>query len=88
MRTHELKTDPEVFVASMRGDKTFEIRLNDRDFQEGDLLVLRETEYTGHQMREGKPLSYTGRALSRFVTYVLDGYGLKAGWVILGVRNA
>jgi hypothetical protein len=88
MVTHELKTDPEPFCASVRGDKQYEIRLNDRDFMPGDLLILRETKYSGEEMEEGEPLEYTGRILSRWVTEVRSGYGLKSGWCIIGVRCA
>lgn len=41
-KTHQLKTLPVYFDAVKRGDKTFEICKNDRDFQTGDMLVLRE----------------------------------------------
>lgn len=88
MATHELKTDPETFAASIRGDRPFEIRLDDRGFMPCDLLVLRETQFSGEDMRNGMPLVYTGRVLSRFVTSKETGYGLQAGWCILGVRNA
>ena len=39
--THELKIWPEYFEATKRGDKTFEVRLDDRDYQEGDFLRMR-----------------------------------------------
>jgi len=87
MKIHELKTDPDAFVASFRGDKLYEIRLDDREFRMGDMLVLRETAASGERMAEGAPLIYTGRVLSRIITHKLDGYGLKEGWVVLGVRN-
>lgn len=86
-KIHELKTDPEPFAASLRGEKPYEVRLNDRDFSTYDLLVLRETKYTGEEMANGAELIYTGRALSRRITEVRNNYGMKDGWVILGVRK-
>ncbi len=80
-----LKTDPEVFEAVFTGKKTHEIRFNDRDFHEGDILLLKETVCTGQQMRNGAPLEFTGRELSFEVTHVLAGYGLMPGWVILSL---
>ncbi|MFW2039314.1 DUF3850 domain-containing protein [Acinetobacter ursingii] len=86
-KVHNLKTDPEVFQAVVEGRKTFEIRFNDRDFKVGDELVLLETIYTGEQMKHGKPLLYSGNELRKTVSYVLSGYGLQDGWVILGITS-
>lgn len=89
MKTHELKTDPEVFDAVRSGRKTFEIRFNDRDFQHGDKLILRRTRFTGGQMRTSCcPLVYT-EALSCVVCYILHGpiYGLDEGWCIMSIYD-
>ena len=40
--THHLKTKPEYFQAVINGKKPFEIRLNDRDFKQGDRVILEE----------------------------------------------
>lgn len=87
MKTHELKTDSHVFGAVARGDKTFEIRLNDRDYEVGDVLILKETEHGGNQMKQGAPLIYTGSEHECVVTYILAGpiYGLAEGWVIMSI---
>lgn len=48
MTTHTLKTHPFAFDAIKRGEKNFEVRINDRGFQAGDIVVLQRT-------REGRP---------------------------------
>lgn len=89
MQIHELKTDNDVFQASSDGLKRFEIRLNDRNFQVGDVLILRETVHSGDDMTHGAPIEYTGRKLSRIVDFILQGYdlgyGLDNGWCVMSV---
>lgn len=84
---HVLKTDPAVFQDVLDGKKTFEIRFNDRGYQVGDLVVLKETKFTGQQMKSGEPLVYTGREIQKRISYVLSGYGLQEDWVILGIQD-
>lgn len=87
MKFHELKTDPEPFAAQLRGDKNYEVRINDRNFKLGDCLVLRETAESAYVMqRTGSELVYTGRVLSRTITDVREFPALKDGYVILGTR--
>ena len=86
-KEHVLKTDYVVFQDVLDGNKTFEIRFNDRDYQVGDLVILKETEFTGEQMKSGQPLVYTGREIQKRISYVLSGYGLHEGWVILGIQE-
>ena len=87
MTTHELKTDPNVFAESWNDRKRFEIRKDDRNFQVGDTLILKETKYTGEEMKNGKPLVYTGFQLSANIMYKLPvgSYGLEKGWTVLSV---
>lgn len=74
MRIHELKTDPQYFEEQLQGNKNFEVRLNDRNFQNGDVLVL--SEY--------KDNKYTGRQIYVQVTYILDNSNYcKDGYVIM-----
>ena len=80
MKKHELKILPQYFQAVWSGIKTFELRKDDRDYQRGDILVLREWD--------GE--NYTGSAICVKVTYILQNaekYGLKDGYVIMGIRH-
>lgn len=90
MRVHELKTDPKVFEATFYNQKPWEIRLNDRNYQKYDYLMLRETRYSGTEMKEqNMPLVYTGRAVLQSIKWILEGpmYGLQDGWVIMTVEE-
>lgn len=59
----EKKTWPELFQDVYDGKKKFDLRLADFDIEEGDVLVLREWD--------PKDKEYTGREVSKTVTYVL-----------------
>jgi hypothetical protein len=55
MTRHALKCWPEFFQAIADGRKSFEIRVNDRNYQVGDILVLCEWNpelaiYTGRKL--------------------------------------
>jgi hypothetical protein len=60
MKNHNLKTIQPYFDQVESGEKTFELRMDDRDFQVGDTLTL--LEYNG---------SFTGRKCERTITHVL-----------------
>ncbi|CAL8476445.1 protein of unknown function (plasmid) [Caballeronia sp. S22] len=85
---HELKTDHEPFAAILSGEKTHEIRYDDRGFKVGDTLVLRETRYSrGEMFSEGRPLEYTGRTAERVVTHIQRGYGLPRSMVVMSLAS-
>jgi len=44
MKKHRLKIKPQYLEAIISGDKTFEIRKNDRDFKVGDRVELIDNE--------------------------------------------
>lgn len=75
---HELKIYPKYFDAVLNGSKQFEIRKNDRNFQVGDNIFLRECDN----------IKYSGRTIFAEITYVLgDGFiGLAEGYVALGIK--
>jgi len=61
-RVHRLKTWPNHFREILMGRKHTEFRRHDRDFQVGDIFVLREYD--------PKKNEYSGRELQRKVTYL------------------
>lgn len=78
---HELKTWPEYFARIQSGEKTFEVRKNDRDFQTGDTLLLKEYEPDTE--------SYTGKSEVKMVSYTPHGgsFGIEPGYVVMGLGN-
>lgn len=80
---HSLKTWPEYFQAIDSGLKTFEIRRDDREYNVGDLLNLREWDADKQEFTNSPPLL-------RRVTYIMRGFdfGLRPGFVALGIEKA
>lgn len=77
MRIHKLKTLNPYFSAVFHGKKLFEVRINDRDYQIGDLLLLQEYNLE----RE----TFLSRNVLCEIIYILDHPGyVKEGWTILG----
>lgn len=87
---HELKTDTPVFIAVLANEKRVEMRRDDREppYAVDDVLLLRQTAYTGQEMKAGAPLMYTGHQFRRVVTHCLRGeeYGVLDGFVALSIR--
>lgn len=76
-KSHDLKILQKYFEAVVAGVKRFELRKNDRNFQVGERIILRE--WDGEQ--------FTGRNIAYIITYVLKDcpeYGLKDGYCIIG----
>lgn len=79
--THRLKILKPYFEAVAAGDKTFELRKDDRPYKIGDTLVLTEI---------GAKEVPTGRVIKKKVGYVLRDcpeYGLDNGYCILSLRG-
>lgn len=70
-----------VFFRPLRdGDKTFEVREDDRGYMVGDFLYLREW-YAGE---------YSGQWLVKRVTYILTSEmfcGVRDGFVVMGLES-
>lgn len=73
---HELKILPEYFDSVVSRKKTFESRKNDRDFQEGDIVILKK-----HTKKKG----FSGDYLRAKITYVTD-FAQKKGFVVFAMK--
>jgi hypothetical protein len=85
---HELKTWPIVFQAVWTRRKSFEIRLNDRGYQAGDTVTLREFDPKGSgcECPQGGAnvhvtdcAKYSGRSVTARVGYVLANFPGRGG---------
>lgn len=77
---HDLKCVDPFFGQVYDGEKTLEMRINDRNFQKGDTLSLRRWASS----------SYTAPydPITCLVTNVLTGerWGIKDGWAALSIK--
>lgn len=99
---HELKTWPEFFDAIDRGEKTFEVRRDDRGFQVGDTLALqRWRPNIGPGLCPGQFVNRDDTLSGSYfdaaehaeirveVTYKMPGgrFGIDPGCCVLGFRK-
>jgi hypothetical protein len=83
---HRLKSRPEFFAPMVRGEKTHDMRRDDRGFRIGDEVVLLEHDHLLDR--------FSGRQLRGRITYITDaqnpcalsGEGLTSGFCILSLR--
>ncbi len=80
-RLHELKLWPEGFKAIITGNSTAQFRKDDRGFQVGDRLMLKEFEPLHHK--------YTGREIEIYVTHITRGpdFSIPEGYAVLSVTR-
>lgn len=80
INTHTLKLQKEFCDHVNEGLKPFEIRLNDRGYQKGDLVQFKAQDgfLSMHHSINNETF---------VITYVLSGYGLKDGYVVFGIKK-
>ncbi len=81
-KVHDIKILPDFADAILDGDKTFEIRENDRGYQRGD--GIRFTVTIPGKIADDHPIN---KKLFE-ITYVINGWGLKNGCVAFAFRES
>lgn len=81
---HLLKSWPDAFSAIVNCMKTSEFRVNDRNYHQGDTLVLQEWDPGA----EGGDGGYTGRKIAVNVTWIDYGplYGIPTGGCVMSIE--
>ncbi len=82
MTTIQLKIDKKFFEEIASGQKSFEVRLGDRNFQPGDILVLLEKdsstkELTGRKLIKTVTLVRNTKDINHWPKEDIDKYGLQ-----------
>lgn len=89
--THQLKTWPQYWDEVASGDKTFDVRRDDRGFQKGDVVELLKCSdrwQLGNYTIDIDPVTHQpAHVLRKRITYVLTGgqLGIEPGFVVLGL---
>ena len=73
---HFLKIQPQYFEEVRNGNKSFEIRKNDRDFKVGDTLYLQEYNPLAQE--------YTGEVVKREITYITN-YAQQENYIVMAI---
>jgi hypothetical protein len=84
---HYLKIHPPFYSAVIDGDKTFEIRKNDRGYQKGDSVTLSEYDPDLWDKDNQVYGCYTGNYVVAVITYVTN-YEQRSGFIVFGFRLA
>ena len=79
---HHLKISDKFADAVLNGDKTFEVRYNDRGYNKGDKIVFTVVD-SSFTYAVTHPL--TDKMFE--ITYVLSGWGIKVGYVVFGIKS-
>lgn len=81
--THRIKIRESFADAVYKGDKTFEVRKNDRGYNKGDIIEFTVLFDSDGCENMGHPLS----KIPYEITYVLSGWGIEQGYVVFGIKR-
>jgi len=91
-KLHKIKLCKEFCDDVLEGRKSFEVRYNDRGYQTGDFVQFIATDgfYTENPVTHERKECYTHPINGAIwkITYILNGWGLKKGYVAFAIEKA
>lgn len=82
---HELKILSSFVYPILNGEKTFEIRENDRGFQKDDKVQFKVVSDDWTRRNSSVVNEFEHKVFR--ITYVINGWGLKNGFVVFGISE-
>ena len=79
---HYIKIRQSFADAVYFGEKTFEVRKNDRGYQKGDVVWFKVLYDSDKLEMTCHPLN----SVPYEITYVLSGWGIEDGYVVFGIK--
>lgn len=79
--THEIKLHIKFCDEVLRGEKTFEVRWDDRNYKRGDLIKFVPV------LSGGIPIEHPVMKKTYEITYVLSGWGIKEGYCVFSIKK-
>ena len=81
-RLHHIKLQENFAGSVLSGEKSFELRRNDRGYQRGDLIQFEVVNFAGN------PIPYHEIEEKTYqITYVISGWGREEGFVALAIKE-
>lgn len=88
MKEHTLKLDKSLCQDVYTGIKSFEVRMNDRDYGVGDIIRFQPID------KDNQPCNHPIQEKTYEITYLLDStfnnetfIGLEDGWVVFSIKE-
>ncbi len=79
-KVHKIKLNYEFQEPILSGEKTFEVRYNDRGYQKGDFVEFHVAEGRKNVYEPIESRVYR-------ITYVLSGWHIEPGYVVFGIKE-
>lgn len=76
---HNLKIEENYLKRLLSGEKKAEVRINDRDYQKGDLLRFKEFRFD-KEFKSDKEYLFE-------ITHIHYGLGMKGNFVVLSIKH-